>query len=95
MPEVDDPPAVKEIASALPKQDAPVTTAKQNSVETQRSIKQPPRLQILNGKDAGVTLALDKAIVKNSLAVIAASGTLCSSDQAKPVARTDISGDER
>ena len=45
MPEVDDPPAVKEIASALPKQDAPVTTAKQNSVETQRSIKQPPRLQ--------------------------------------------------
>jgi predicted component of type VI protein secretion system len=64
MPEVDDPPAVKEIASAVPKQDAPVTTAKQNSVETQRSIKQPPRLQILNGKDAGATLALDKAIVK-------------------------------
>jgi pSer/pThr/pTyr-binding forkhead associated (FHA) protein len=64
MPEVDDSPVVKEIASALPKQDAPVTTAEQNPIETQRSIKRPPRLQILNGNDAGATLVLDKAIVK-------------------------------
>lgn len=63
VPELDDSPSAKEIAPALPKQDAAVT-AVLNSAETKNIIKQPPRLQILNGKDAGATLTLDKAIVK-------------------------------
>lgn len=63
MPEVDDPLSATVIAPALTKQDAEVS-AEQNPVETQSTTKQPPRLQILNGKDAGATLTLDKAIVK-------------------------------
>ena len=61
--EVDEPPLVKEIAPALRKQDEPVI-AVERPTEIKSTIKQPPRLQILNGKDAGATLTLDKAIVK-------------------------------